>query len=80
MFETADVRPATGGMETLTRREAEVIHLVSQGFANKAIAVRLGLQEGTVKVHLHNIYQKLRVANRTGLILRSMAERAEHPQ
>ncbi len=80
MFETADVRPPTGRMEGLTRREAEVIHLVSQGFANKAIALRLGLREGTVKIHLHNIYQKLRVANRTALILRSTAERAQDPQ
>ncbi len=78
MFEMTHVRPATSGTETLTRREAEVTHLASQGLANKTIAVRLGLQEGTVKIHLHNIYQKLRVANRTELILKSMAQRAEH--
>jgi DNA-binding NarL/FixJ family response regulator len=57
----------------LTRREVEVAELVSQGFANKAVAEQLGIAEGTVKIHLHNIYRKLRVLNRLGLILSSMA-------
>ncbi len=54
---------------TMTPREAEVANLVSQGLANKVVAEQLGIGEGTVKVHLHNIYQKLRVSNRTALIL-----------
>ena len=52
----------------MTPREAEIAKLVSQGFANKAVAEQLGIGEGTVKVHLHNIYQKLHVSNRTRLI------------
>ena len=60
-------------MPELTRREVEVAGLLSQGFANKAVAGQLGIAEGTVKIHLHNIYRKLRVLNRTGLILSSMA-------
>jgi DNA-binding NarL/FixJ family response regulator len=55
----------------LTRREAEVAGLVSQGLANKVVAGQLGVTEGTVKIHLHRIYQKLRVSNRVGLILRA---------
>jgi DNA-binding NarL/FixJ family response regulator len=55
----------------LTRRETEVAGLVSQGLANKAVAERLGVTEGTVKIHLYSIYQKLRVSNRAGLILRA---------
>ena len=54
---------------TMTPREAEVASLVSQGLANKVVAKHLGIGEGTVKVHLHNIYQKLHVSNRTALIL-----------
>jgi len=61
--------------ERLTRREAEVAGLVLQGLANKAVAGQLGVQEGTVKLHLHNIYRKLRVSNRTGLMLSAIVHR-----
>lgn len=64
-----------GREEVLTRREAEVARLVSQGLPNKVVAGELGLQEGTVKLHLHNIYRKLGVSNRTGLILNAIAGR-----
>jgi two-component system nitrate/nitrite response regulator NarL len=59
----------------MTRREAEVAGLVSQGLANKVVAKQLGIGEGTVKIHLHNIYQKLHVSNRTGLILSAIPNR-----
>ena len=59
----------SAGNATMTPREAEVANLVSQGLANKVVAKQLGIVEGTVKVHLHNIYQKLHVSNRTALIL-----------
>jgi DNA-binding NarL/FixJ family response regulator len=61
---------------TLTIRERDVFRLVSQGLANKVVARQLGVREGTVKIHLHSIYRKLRVANRAGLILSANA----HPQ
>ena len=53
----------------LTLREWEIIGLVCHGLSNKGIARRLDLQEGTVKVHLHNIYTKIGVPNRTALAL-----------
>jgi DNA-binding CsgD family transcriptional regulator len=53
----------------LTARELEVVRLVSSGLPNKVVARRLGLREGTVKIHLHNIYTKLNVPNRTALTL-----------
>jgi DNA-binding NarL/FixJ family response regulator len=59
----------------LTRREAEVAGLVSQGLANKTVAGQLGVAEGTVKIHLHNIYQKLRISNRASLILGAISNR-----
>ena len=43
----------------LTPREIEIVRMVGQGLRNKAIAERLSISEGTVKVHLHNIYEKL---------------------
>ncbi len=48
----------------LTDREAEILRMVSQGKANKAIASRLSVSEGTVKSHLRNIYRKLHVQTR----------------
>lgn len=50
---------------TLTPREVEVLSLVAQGYANKAIAARLGKAEGTVKVHVQNILAKLHATDRT---------------
>ncbi|WP_207541312.1 response regulator [Sabulicella rubraurantiaca] len=52
---------------SLTPRERELVILVAEGLSNKEIARRLSLAEGTVKIHLHNIFQKLGVANRTAM-------------
>jgi two-component system nitrate/nitrite response regulator NarL len=55
----------------LTRRERELIELVRQGLKNRDIATELGVTEGTVKVYLHAIFDKLQVENRTELALRA---------
>ena len=55
------------GGETLTKRQVEIARLVAQGLPNKTIAGRLGVEVGTVKIHLHNIYQKLRFAQHRAL-------------
>ena len=49
----------------LTKREREVLALVAQGKRNRQIAELLTITEGTVEVHLHNIFQKLEVSTRT---------------
>lgn len=49
----------------LTRREREVLALVSQGGSNKTIAHQMSLSEHTVKLHLHNAITKIGVRNRT---------------
>jgi len=49
----------------LTRREVEILQLVSEGHQNKHIAHEMALSEHTVKVHVHNLITKLRVNNRT---------------
>jgi LuxR family maltose regulon positive regulatory protein len=60
-----------GLSEALTERELEVIRLAAQGFSNDEIGRQLALALGTVKWHLHNIYEKLRVRNRTQAIRRA---------
>lgn len=53
----------------LTPRESDVVRQVAQGQRNKEIARSLGISEGTVKMHLHNLYEKLGVSSRTELAL-----------
>jgi two-component system nitrate/nitrite response regulator NarL len=54
-------------LQLLTPRELEVARLVVKGLSNKEIGRQIHLSEGTVKIHLHNIYKKLGVSNRTAL-------------
>jgi DNA-binding NarL/FixJ family response regulator len=54
----------------LSRREVDVVRAVAQGLRNREIAERLGIAEGTVKLHLHTIYTKLGVDGRTALIVK----------
>lgn len=54
-------------LSDLTPREMEIAGQACRGLSNKLIARELGASEGTVKIHLHNIFQKLRVTNRTAL-------------
>lgn len=52
-------------IETLTRRELEVLKLLSVGMYNKEIAEQLNISERTVKNHVSNIFKKIEVADRT---------------
>ncbi|MEM7799291.1 MAG: LuxR C-terminal-related transcriptional regulator [Chloroflexota bacterium] len=61
-------------IEPLSDRELEVLRLVADGYANKAIAERLHLAVGTVKRHLNNINGKLRTTSRTQAVARARAE------
>ena len=54
---------------SLTPREIEIVRMVARGLRNRAIAGQLSISEGTVKVHLHNIYEKLGVDGRLALLL-----------
>ncbi len=53
--------------DTLTPRELDVLALASAGLANKEIARELKMAEGTVKIHLHRVYQKLGIKSRYAL-------------
>jgi DNA-binding CsgD family transcriptional regulator len=52
-------------MKRLTSREREIVLALAEGLSNEHAGRRLNISEGTVKVHLHNIYSKLGVKNRT---------------
>jgi two-component system nitrate/nitrite response regulator NarL len=54
-------------LTVLTDREHQIMCLVSEGLSNKEIGRRLNISDGTIKVHLHHIYEKLRISNRTAL-------------
>ena len=54
---------------SLTAREREVVRMIASGLRNRDIGERLSISENTVKVHLHNIYEKLGVEGRMELLL-----------
>ena len=60
-----------GGRATLTPRERELIAFVRKGRRNREIADELGVTEGTVKVYMHAIFNKLDVSSRTELAVRA---------
>jgi two-component system, NarL family, nitrate/nitrite response regulator NarL len=60
---------------SLAPREAEIVEHVGRGLRNREIAQAIGMTEGTVKVYLHTIYQKLGVENRTELAILALEEK-----
>ena len=52
-------------IDSLTKREIEVLKAISAGLLNKEIAINLGISERTVKNHISNIFKKIDVADRT---------------
>jgi two-component system nitrate/nitrite response regulator NarP len=60
-----------GGRPALAPRERQLIRFVRQGLRNREIAGQLGVTEGTVKVYLHSVFEKLGVKNRTELAIRA---------
>jgi two-component system, NarL family, response regulator len=53
---------------TLTSREIEVLQLISEGLRNKEVGATLGITEGTVQIHVKNIFGKLNVNDRTAAV------------
>jgi DNA-binding NarL/FixJ family response regulator len=67
-------------MEELTPRERQITLLVSDGLTDKLVAEQLNLAESTVKSHLHHIYKKLSIPNRTALsvVVNTRRDQARH--
>ena len=79
-IETQSVGRAVGGLlqrqahereiaRILTPRELEIVRMVAQGLRTAAVANRLNVTEATVKTHLHNVYDKLKLDGRVALTL-----------
>lgn len=66
-------------LAALTERELEISGLIRAGLRNREIAARCGLTEGTVKVHLHSIFQKLGIKSRSELIIIMLSIDTEMP-
>ena len=71
--DSAKVHKASLGAPGLTLRQKQIVGMLRIGSSNREIAQVLGLAEGTVKVHLHRIYQRVSVSNRTELAAKSFA-------
>jgi LuxR family maltose regulon positive regulatory protein len=64
-------RSTPGLSDPLTRREVSILKRLESGLSNKEIAEAIFLTEGTLKWHLHNVYSKLNVKNRSGAMARA---------
>lgn len=49
----------------LTKRELEILELIAKGYTNKNISEHLGIKESTVENHIHNMFKKLNLSNRS---------------
>jgi DNA-binding NarL/FixJ family response regulator len=68
---------SAAGVEELSPREHEILELLAQGFPNKEIARRVGVNDGTVRWHLRHVYNKLHVRSRTEAALKFKSAKAE---
>lgn len=59
----------------LSRREAQILKIISQGNSNKEIAGQLFISEKTVKNHIMNIFHKLEVTDRTEAVVKAMTQK-----
>jgi len=56
------------GLEPLTERELQILHLLEKGLTNREIASELVVTPGTVKLHTNHVYRKLSVNNRQAAV------------
>jgi len=71
-----DAERCRRGTPALTPRHWELLRLVAAGHTNAQIARRLGVSEGTVRIHLQNIYARLQVSSRTAAVTRAFPDLA----
>jgi RNA polymerase sigma factor (sigma-70 family) len=67
--QAARKQPAAEALQSLTRREREIALAVGDGKSNRQIAELFEISEPTVKTHLTNIFRKLDLKDRVGLVL-----------
>jgi DNA-binding NarL/FixJ family response regulator len=64
----------------LTPRQVEIVRCIGRGMRNKEVASRLKITEGTVKIHLRDIYRKLNISSRVELALYATSRGLTPPQ
>jgi DNA-binding NarL/FixJ family response regulator len=74
-----EVRAFDSRQPSLTPREVQVRELVERGLKNKDIARHLGIQTGTVKIHLKHIFEKTGIRGRYGLAITGLREKGVLP-
>ncbi|MBE9375452.1 response regulator transcription factor [Saccharopolyspora sp. HNM0983] len=70
--------PADPRLPQLTKRERDVLEHLVRGWSNRQIARSLEISERTVKNHLHNIFTKLGVADRTSAVVKALRDQREN--
>ena len=73
--EQRNIAVTDNALTVLTDRERQIMRLVSEGLSNKEIGRRLNIADGTIKQHLHHIYQKLEISNRTVLAALAISQK-----
>jgi LuxR family maltose regulon positive regulatory protein len=70
-MDTVGISLIETGLGSITRREAEILYLMSQGKTGKEIALSLHISVATVQKHTKNIYRKLGVHNKIEALLKT---------
>jgi two-component system nitrate/nitrite response regulator NarL len=74
MYQSKNFSDIAEPFSELSNRQQQVITLLCNGLSNREIAEKLGLTEGTIKIHLHAIFEKLGVRSRIELMI-ALADR-----
>jgi DNA-binding NarL/FixJ family response regulator len=69
------IKQAPTELDLLSKREQEILALLAKGFLYKEIADQLGITPGTVRVHLHTVYEKLHVSSRTEAVVKFLGQK-----
>jgi DNA-binding NarL/FixJ family response regulator len=68
------IKQPSSEVETLTKREHEILSLLAKGYLYKEIADQLGITLSTVRAHLHTVYEKLHVQSRTQAVVKFLGQ------
>ena len=69
LSENAKYRLPNG--EIITKRQMQVLFYLKDGYFNKQIAQKMNVKEPTIKLHIHNLFQKLNANNRTQIVIKA---------
>jgi DNA-binding NarL/FixJ family response regulator len=68
------IKESPAELDVLSKREHEILALLAKGYLYKEIADQLGITPGTVRVHLHTVYEKLHVSSRTEAVVKFLGK------